>query len=147
MSTEFAKDPGRVGVTTEARRLIEQLQDTFGPIMFHLSGGCCDGSAPMCFPVGEFKLGGVDEKVGEIAGCEFWMDRAQFRLLGPYPVDGRRRPGKGRQFLARSPAQHAFFDSIGDVRRAERPRGPIISRGTGSGQCFVDPIIVRANPS
>jgi uncharacterized protein (DUF779 family) len=47
--------------------------------MFHLSGGCCDGSAPMCFQVGEFRLGSVDEKVGEIAGCEFWMDREQLR--------------------------------------------------------------------
>jgi len=47
--------------------------------MFHLSGGCCDGSAPMCFQVGEFKLGQVDEKVGEIGGCEIWMDREQLR--------------------------------------------------------------------
>jgi uncharacterized protein (DUF779 family) len=69
----------RVGVTEAARQLIEELKGQYGAIMFHQSGGCCDGSAPMCFQVGEFKLGGVDEKVGEIAGCEFWMDREQFK--------------------------------------------------------------------
>ena len=68
-----------VGVTPAARRLVEKLKQQHGPIMFHLSGGCCDGSAPMCFPVGEFRVGAVDRKVGEIAGCEFWMDREQFR--------------------------------------------------------------------
>ena len=59
-------DPGRVGVTDAARKLIEQLKQQHGPLMFHLSGGCCDGSAPMCFQVGEFKLGGVDEKVERV---------------------------------------------------------------------------------
>ena len=61
-------DPSRVGVTDAARKLIEQLKKQYGPLMFHQSGGCCDGSAPMCFQVGEFKLGSVDEKVGEIVG-------------------------------------------------------------------------------
>ena len=55
--------------------------------MFHRSGGCCDGSAPMCFQVGEFTLGGVDEKVGEIDGCEFWMDREQFKRVVVNLVD------------------------------------------------------------
>ena len=63
-----------------SQELIEQLKAAHGPNMFHLSGGCCDGSAPLCFQVREFKLGSVDEKVGEIAGCKFWMDREQFRL-------------------------------------------------------------------
>ena len=72
----------RVSATQAACELIEELKRTHGPIMFHLSGGCCDGSAPMCFKVGEFKLGGVDEKVGDIVGCEFWMDRERLRRWG-----------------------------------------------------------------
>jgi hypothetical protein len=73
----IAFEPGRVGVTEAARHVIEQLKKDHGPLMFHLSGGCCDGSAPMCFQVGQFKLGSIDEKVGEIVDCDFWMDREQ----------------------------------------------------------------------
>ena len=79
MAEPVTVEAGRVGVSDAARKLIETLKEEHGAIMFHQSGGCCDGSAPMCFEVGEFKLGGVDEKVGEIAGCEYWMDREQFR--------------------------------------------------------------------
>ena len=68
MKSTAAPVPLRVGVTLAAQRVIEQLRRAHGPVMFHLSGGCCDGSAPMCFQVGEFRLGSVDEKVGEIAG-------------------------------------------------------------------------------
>ncbi len=49
-----------------------------GPLMFHQSGGCCDGSAPMCYPLGEFRVGGNDVKLGEIGGCPFYMGAAQF---------------------------------------------------------------------
>lgn len=70
---------GRITATAAAHRLIKQLMKIHGPIMFHLSRGCCDGSAPLCFKVGEFKLGGVDEKVGEIVGCGCWMHRESLR--------------------------------------------------------------------
>jgi uncharacterized protein (DUF779 family) len=109
LNTEFAADPDRVGVTPAARQLIEQLKETYGPIMFHLSGGCCDGSAPMCFQVGEFKLGGVDEKVGEIAGCEFWMDRAQFRLWAHTRWTVDVVPGRGGSFSLEAPLNLRFL--------------------------------------
>ena len=70
---------GRITATAAARRLIKHLRKIHGPIMFHLSRGCCDGSAPLCFKVGEFKLGSVDEKMGEIIGCDFWMHRESLR--------------------------------------------------------------------
>lgn len=66
-----------VQATSEAVELIELLKKKHGPLMFHQSGGCCDGSAPMCFPEGEFKLGERDVKLGEIAGCGFWIGGAQ----------------------------------------------------------------------
>lgn len=109
MSNVIAMDPGRVGVTAAARQLIEELKRAHGPIMFHLSGGCCDGSAPMCFQVGEFKLGGVDEKVGEIAGCEFWMDRAQFLLWAHTRWTVDVVPGRGGSFSLEAPLNRRFI--------------------------------------
>ncbi|MPY78321.1 MAG: DUF779 domain-containing protein [Actinophytocola sp.] len=53
----------RVAVTPEAADLLRSLADTHGPLMFHQSGGCCDGSAPMCYPAGEFRTGNSDEGI------------------------------------------------------------------------------------
>ena len=102
-------DPGRVGVTDAARKLIEQLKREHGPLMFHQSGGCCDGSAPMCFPVGEFKLGGVDVKVGEIAGCEFWMDREQSKRWSHTRWTVDVVPGRGASFSLEAPLNKRFL--------------------------------------
>jgi uncharacterized protein (DUF779 family) len=109
LNTVITLDPGRVGVTDAARKLIEQLKKTYGPIMFHQSGGCCDGSAPMCFQVGEFKLGGVDEKVGEIAGCEFWMDREQFKRWAHTRWTVDVVPGRGASFSLEAPLNMRFL--------------------------------------
>ena len=68
----------RVLATEVALSLIERLQIKHGPLMFHQSGGCCDGSAPMCYPRGEFRTGASDVKLGEIGGCPFYMSAAQF---------------------------------------------------------------------
>ena len=68
----------RVLLTKEAENLIDRLRDEHGSLMFHQSGGCCDGSAPMCFPVGEFKTGTNDVLLGNIHGCEFFMSAFQF---------------------------------------------------------------------
>jgi len=68
----------RVVATDEALQLIKRLTHMHGPLMFHQSGGCCDGSQPMCFAKGEFKTGDSDVKMGEIGGCEFFMNRDQF---------------------------------------------------------------------
>jgi uncharacterized protein len=101
--------PARVGVTLAAQRVIEQLRRTHGPLMFHLSGGCCDGSAPMCFQVGEFKLGSVDEKVGEIAGCEFWMDRDQLRRWAHTSWTVDVVSGRGGSFSLEAPLNVRFL--------------------------------------
>ena len=68
----------RVSATAAAQALIERLRAVHGPLMFHQSGGCCDGSAPMCFALGEFQTGDADVCLGEIAGAPFYMSRAQF---------------------------------------------------------------------
>jgi len=68
----------RILATPAAIELIEKLRQQHGPLMFHQSGGCCDGSQPMCFPEGEFKVGQSDVLLGNVAGCNFYMGGDQF---------------------------------------------------------------------
>ncbi len=107
----------RVGMTQAALDLIGSLQQVHGPLMFHQSGGCCDGSSPMCFPAGDFKTGGADILLGTFVlpdGTElpFWMSREQFDYwkhthLTLDVVDGRGsgfsvEAPEGKRFLIRS---------------------------------------------
>ncbi len=70
----------RVIATEQAIELIGRLKAKSGPLLFHQSGGCCDGSSPMCFPLGEFRTGPGDVLLGEIADCPVYIDGAQFKL-------------------------------------------------------------------
>ncbi|WP_054812594.1 DUF779 domain-containing protein [Nocardia arizonensis] len=71
---------GRVDMTDAARAVLRRLIEDNGPVLFHQSGGCCDGSSPMCFPTGEFRVGGGDVLLGHLPWhTEFWMDGEQFR--------------------------------------------------------------------
>ena len=70
--------PQRVVATDATLDLIVKLSETHGRLMFHQSGGCCDGSQPMCFSLGEFRIGGSDVLLGEIGGCPFYMSGDQF---------------------------------------------------------------------
>lgn len=68
----------RVDVTPAAAGLIRTLRQEHGELMFHQSGGCCDGSAPMCYPAGEFQTGSSDVFLGVVEGCAVYMGAAQF---------------------------------------------------------------------
>lgn len=68
----------RVDITEEAKQLVRQLKQQFGQLMFYQSGGCCDGSAPMCYRLGEFKIGSSDVLLGWIEECPFYISRQQF---------------------------------------------------------------------
>jgi uncharacterized protein (DUF779 family) len=104
--------PARVVATGTALDLIERLQREYGDILFHQSGGCCDGSAPMCFPQGEFLVGENDVALGEIGGAPFYIGAAQFEYwkhtqLVIDVVEGQGgmfslENGTGRRFLTRS---------------------------------------------
>ena len=68
--------PARITATPAAREAITRLCAARGsPVMFVQSGGCCAGSTPMCYPLGEFIIGDVDLFLGDIAGCPFYIDR------------------------------------------------------------------------
>ena len=68
----------RVEITDKAAEVVARLNEQHGALMFHQSGGCCDGSAPMCYPAGDFRVGPQDVLLGKIAGCDFYIGAAQF---------------------------------------------------------------------
>ena len=99
----------RVLVDTEASALIAQLKERFGELMFHQSGGCCDGSSPMCFEKGEFKLGGSDVKLGEVDDCEFWMSKDQFEYWQHTQLTIGITKGRGSSFSIEIPTGYRFM--------------------------------------
>ena len=93
----------RVVVTAEAAALLDQLREQHGPLMFHQSGGCCDGSSPMCYPKGEFQVGSSDVWLGEIAGCDFYMAKDQFEFWQHTELTIDVVPGRGASFSLEIP--------------------------------------------
>jgi uncharacterized protein (DUF779 family) len=99
----------RVLVTEAAAKLIETLKEKHGPLMFHQSGGCCDGSQPMCFEEGEFKLGSSDIQLGEIEGCGFYMSRDQYAYWQHTQLTIDITPGRGSSFSLEIPLGYRFM--------------------------------------
>jgi uncharacterized protein len=93
----------RVSATPAALELIEQLQGRHGPLLFHQSGGCCDGSSPMCFPRTEFLVGEVDVLLGEIGGQPFYMSESQFAYWMHTHLIIDVVPGRGGMFSLEGP--------------------------------------------
>ncbi len=88
----------RIDTTEAAKTLIDSLKEKYGEIIFHQSGGCCDGSAPMCYPRGEFYLGGSDVEVGITHGVHFYMGASQFSYWEHTHLTLDAIPGNGGQF-------------------------------------------------
>jgi uncharacterized protein len=99
----------RVAVTAEAAQLIERLREEHGDLMFHQSGGCCDGSSPMCYPRGEFRVGSRDVYLGEIAGCPFYMGADQFAYWKHTHLTIDVVPGRGGGFSLEAPRGVRFL--------------------------------------
>jgi len=99
----------RVLVTDAALDMIARLQRMHGPLMFHQSGGCCDGSAPMCYPREEFRIGGNDVYLGEIGGCQVYMDRDQFAYWKHTQLVIDVVPGRGGGFSLEAPEGVRFL--------------------------------------
>jgi len=99
----------RVLATDAALDLIEKLKAVHGPLMFHQSGGCCDGSAPMCYPAEEFKTGDSDVYLGEIGGCPFYMGADQFNYWKHTQLIIDVVPGRGSGFSLEAPEGLRFL--------------------------------------
>ena len=106
------EEVARVLATDDAVRLIETLREEHGPLLFHQSGGCCDGSSPMCYPQDDYMIADRDVRMGEIGGAPFYMSPSQFDywkhtqlIIDVVPGRGGMfslENGRGVRFLTRS---------------------------------------------
>ena len=99
----------RVLVTPKAAAVLAKLRALHGPVMFHQSGGCCDGSSPMCYPAGEFKVGAQDIRLGTIEGAAFYMGAAQFDYWRHTQLIIDVVPGRGSGFSLEAPEGVRFL--------------------------------------
>lgn len=99
----------RVSITPEAIAVIEKLQQQYGPLMFHQSGGCCDGSSPMCYAQGDFKIGDSDILLGEVKDCPFYMSKDQFEYWKHTHLTLDVVPGRGASFSLEIPMGIRFM--------------------------------------
>ncbi|WP_289064403.1 DUF779 domain-containing protein [uncultured Zobellia sp.] len=93
----------RVLVSDEAKEIIQQLKETHGKLTFHQSGGCCDGSSPMCFNEGELMLNETDIWLGNIADCDFYMSKDQFEYWKHTQLTIDVTQGRGASFSLEIP--------------------------------------------
>lgn len=103
---EIKNEVKKVDLTEKASQMIATLKEQYGDLMFHQSGGCCDGSAPMCYPAGEFKVGQSDVYLGDIDGCPFYMSESQYEYWKHTKLTIDLVPGRGSGFSAEAP--HGF---------------------------------------
>jgi uncharacterized protein (DUF779 family) len=105
----------RVDVTPAAADMMRQLRGQHGPLMFHQSGGCCDGSSPMCYLEGEFRTGGSDVLLQSLAiegvpePITFWMSASQFELWKHTHLTVDVVPGRGSGFSLEAPEGVRFL--------------------------------------
>ena len=99
----------RVEITPKAAEIVERLKAQHGGLMFHQSGGCCDGGAPMCYPANEFRIGGQDVRLGRIAGCDFYIGAAQFEYWQHTQLIIDVVPGRGSGFSVEAPEGVRFL--------------------------------------
>lgn len=101
--------PSRVDVTAAAAALLERLTALHGPLLFHQSGGCCDGSAPMCYRRNEFRLGARDVLLGSVADVPFYMGGRQFEYWKHTHLTVDVVPGRGSGFSLEAPEGVRFL--------------------------------------
>ena len=123
----------RVTATAAALELLASLEAEHGPLMFHQSGGCCDGSSPMCFPRSEFRVGSRDVHLGWVAGTPFYISGPQYEYWKHTHLTVDVVPGRGSGFSVEAPrgvrflirsrlydeAESALLEAEGDPPRGE----------------------------
>jgi uncharacterized protein (DUF779 family) len=115
MTDQPSAEISRVDHTEAAADLLRRMTDRHGPLMFHQSGGCCDGSSPMCFPLGDFIISDSDVRLGDlaVAGVEqpvtVWMSAAQFEYWRHTHLTIDVVPGRGSGFSVEAPEGVRFL--------------------------------------
>ena len=119
----------RVEITESAADVVARLRQMHGPLMFHQSGGCCDGSSPMCYPNGDFRVGPQDVFLGEIADSPFYIGAAQFDYWRHTQLIIDVVPGRGGGFSLEAPEGVRFLtrsrvftdDEVDELNAAGEP--------------------------
>lgn len=115
MSRAYEGLPSRIASSDAADALLRKLTSLHGPLMFHQSGGCCDGSAPMCYLKGEFKVGGADVLLGDLLIDEIsepiqvWISLEQFEYWSHTHITIDAVPGRGGGFSLETPEGLRFI--------------------------------------
>ncbi|MEX0374484.1 DUF779 domain-containing protein [Spiribacter pallidus] len=99
----------KLSATPEAEALVRSLRERHGPLVFHQSGGCCDGSAPMCYPRDEFRIGARDVHLGDIAGEPFYIGGDQYELWAHTRLIIDVVNGRGSGFSLEAPEGKRFL--------------------------------------
>ena len=99
----------RVVATPAALDLIHEIETRHGKVMFHQSGGCCDGSSPMCYPIDDFIVGDRDVQMGEIGGAPFYMSPSQFEYWQHTQLIIDAIPGRGGMFSLDNGTERRFL--------------------------------------
>ncbi len=99
----------RVIVTPQASEMIAKLKIMHGALMFHQSGGCCDGSSPMCYQLGELRVGARDVLLGELCGAPFYIGGDQWALWQHTRLVIDVVPGRGGGFSLEAPTGKRFL--------------------------------------
>jgi len=128
----------RVSATTAALELIERLRARHGPLLFHQSGGCCDGSSPMCFPRLEFAIGEVDVLLGEIGEQPFYMSDSQFAYWGHTHLIIDVVEGRGGMFSLEGPEGLRFLTRSRLYTDEEWAELPAVAHGATPYTIFYD---------
>ncbi|GAC1043031.1 DUF779 domain-containing protein [Rhizobium sp. No.120] len=118
----------RVLATDKALELIREIQKDYPDILFHQSGGCCDGSSPMCYPAGEFMIGDNDVKLGEIGGVPVYISGSQFEAWKHTQLIIDVVPGRGGMFSLDNGREKRFLTRSRLFGGAEACAIPDISR-------------------
>ncbi|HEY2449891.1 MAG TPA: DUF779 domain-containing protein [Mycobacterium sp.] len=123
----------RVVVTAAAAKLLGELADRHGPVMFHQSGGCCDGSSPMCYPDGDFIVGDRDVLLGVLDiddGVPVWISGPQFQAWKHTQLVIDLVPGRGGGFSLEAPEGMRFLSrgrAFSDAENAELTATAVIT--------------------
>ncbi|MBY8862410.1 DUF779 domain-containing protein [Nocardia sp. CA2R105] len=129
----MAEGLARVELTESAESLLRSLIRRHGQVMFHQSGGCCDGSAPICYPVGEFRVGGSDVLLGHVGDqTPFWMSADQYEYWKHTFLTVDVVPGRGSGFSLEAPDGVRFLIRsrlLDDEEYAKLQAGPLPRTG------------------
>lgn len=122
----------RVLVSEDAKKVIDQLRDEHGPLMFHQSGGCCDGSSPMCFTEGEYLISDNDAYMGEVHRCPFYMSKEQYEYWKHTELTLDVTSGRGASFSLEIPLGLRFVIKSRIFSQDEIDQLPEVTYGSPS---------------